>query len=159
MRPSIGDEADFDDFLGSYGSADTPQEQLRCLYATADFPDPALHQRVYDMILAGDVRSQNAHFWLRRSMANPIAGRQTWAFIRDHWDELVDLLASSAVVRMVETVVRLHEPDDNDAAIAFFSDHPVPQGEKTLAQILERQRVLGALRTREAARSRSIVAG
>jgi puromycin-sensitive aminopeptidase len=156
---SIGDETDFTDFLHAFATADTPQEQLRFLYATADFTDPELHERVYAMVLDGDVRSQNAHIWLRRSMANPATGRQTWRFIRDHWDELVGLLASSAVVRMVETIVRLHEPADVEGAAAFFADHPVPQGEKTLAQILERQRILAALHEREAARFRSIVAG
>jgi len=156
---SIGDEADFNDFLDAFVNSETPQEQLRFLYATADFPEADLHQRVYSMVLDGSVRSQNAHFWLRRSMANAVVGRQTWGFIRDHWDELIELLASSAVVRMVESVVRLNEPGDVDATQAFFTEHPVPQGQKTLDQILERQRVFAALHEREAARFRSIVAG
>ena len=156
---SIGDEADFNDFMEAFRTADTPQAQLRYLYATADFPDPELHERGYAMVLDGDVRAQNAHFWLRRSMASPAAGRQTWSFIQQHWSELVELLASSAVVRMVETVARLTEPSDVRVAEAFFAEHPVPQGEKTLAQILERQRVNAALHEREAARFRSIVAG
>jgi hypothetical protein len=92
-------------------------------------------------------------------MANPAVGRQTWTFIQQHWSELVELLASSAVVRMVETVARLTDPSDVRVAEAFFAEHPVPQGEKTLAQILERQRVNMALHEREAARFRSIVAG
>ncbi len=100
---SIGDEADFEDFLETYRTSENPQEQLRFLYATADFADPALHHRVYAMIQNGEVRSQNAHFWLRRSLGHPVVGRQTWGFIRDHWDELVELLASSAIVRMIET--------------------------------------------------------
>jgi puromycin-sensitive aminopeptidase len=33
---------------------------------------------------------------------------------------------------------------------AFFAEHPIPQATKTLEQVLERQRVNAALRTRAA---------
>ena len=156
---SIGDEADFADFLRAAEDAATPQEELRYLYATADFPEASLHEQMYARVLDGRIRSQNAHFWLRRSMANPATTRQTWSFIQDNWDALVELLASSAVVRMVEGVSRLTDPGDSAAAMAFFDAHPVPQGAKTLAQTLERQRVNTALHERQALRFRSIVAG
>ena len=156
---SIGDDADFADFLRAADTASTPQEELRYLYATADFPDPALHEQMYARALDGRIRSQNAHFWLRRSMTNPATQAQTWSFIQNNWDALVELLASSAVVRMVEGVSRLVEPGDIEATQAFFDAHPVPQGEKTLAQTLEQQRVNAALNAREALRFRSIVAG
>lgn len=156
---SIGDEADFADFIRATESASTPQEEVRYLYATADFPDASLHEAMYDRVLDGRIRSQNAHFWLRRSMANPATTRQTWAFIQDNWDALVEVLASSAIVRMVEGVSLLTEQGDAEATQIFFDAHPVPQGNKTLAQTLERQRVNTALHEREARRFRSIVAG
>lgn len=156
---SIGDEADFADYLQAIENAATPQEELRYLYATADFPEPGLHTQMYARVLDGRIRGQNSNFWLRRSMINPSTTRQTWAFIQEHWDTLVELLASSAVVRMIEGVARLTEPGDVEATNAFFATHPVPQGEKTLAQTLERQRVNTALHNREALRFRSIVAG
>lgn len=156
---SIGDEADFADFIRAAEDTSTPQEELRYLYATADFPEPALHEQMYARVLDGRIRSQNAHFWLRRSMLNPATRAQTWSFIKENWDALVELLASSSVVRMVEAVSRLVEPGDVEATQAFFDAHPVPQGEKTLAQTLEQQRVNAALHDREALRFRSIVAG
>jgi hypothetical protein len=33
---------------------------------------------------------------------------------------------------------------------SFFAEHPIPQSARTLEQVLERQRVNAALRTREA---------
>ncbi len=156
---SIGDEADFADFVQASEAATTPQEELRYLYATADFPEPSLHEQMYARVLDGRIRGQNVHFWLRRSMANRSTTRQTWSFIQENWDALVELLASSAIVRMVEAVSRMTEPGDVEAVQAFFATHPVPQGEKTLAQILERQRVNTALHDREALRFRSIIAG
>lgn len=156
---SIGDEADHGDFLVAAEQASTPQEELRYLYATADFPEPSLHQKMYARVLDGRIRSQNAHFWLRRSMINSATREQTWSFIQENWDALCDLLASSAIVRMVEGISRMTDDGDVEAVAAFFEAHPVPQGAKTLAQILERQRVNAALHGREAMRFRSIVAG
>lgn len=156
---SIGDEADFADFLKASEEADTPQEALRYLYATADFPDPELHRQMYDRALDGRIRSQNAHFWLRRSMVNRATRRQTWEWIQENWDQLLEVLASSAPIRMVEGVASLTEPGDVEAVQAFFDEHPLPQGAQTLQQILERQRVNAALHEREAGRFRSIVTG
>jgi len=156
---SIGDRADFDDFLTASEEAATPQEKLRYLYATSDFPDPSFHEEMYDRVFDGRIRSQNAHFWLRRSMTNRATTRQTWAFIQDRWDDLVELLASSAVVRLVEGITLLVEPGDVEATQAFFDQHPVPQGAKTLSQLLEKQRVNAALHERESLRFRSIVSG
>ncbi|MEM9561858.1 MAG: M1 family metallopeptidase [Actinomycetota bacterium] len=149
---SIGDEADFDDFVAAWKAATTPQDELRYLGALCDFPEPELVARLHPMILDGDVRGQNAPMLLRRALLNPAAGHQTWEFITTNWDRLVDAFAASLVVRMCEGLVGLDQPDDAEAAAAFFADHPVPTGARTLEQILERQRVQVALRQREAER-------
>jgi len=154
---SIGDEADFNDYLMSFREVTNPQEQLRYLYAMADFPDDALLSRVRQMILDGEVRSQNAPFWLRRSLLQRANGRSSWEFIQQNWDQLTELLASSAVVRMIEGIAVLTDPGEPEAAAAFFAANPLPQSAQTLAQILERQRVNAALHQREASRFQSII--
>ena len=65
---------------------------------------------------------------------------------------LVAAFPSSSITRMVDGVTTFTEPDDVRDVAAFFAAHPVPQGAKTLSQILERQRVGAALRAREAHR-------
>ena len=158
VTAAIGDDADADDFLELSESASTPQEQLRYLHALADFPDDHNLAKVRARILSGDVRSQNAPFWLRRALTNRENGRATWNFIQEHWDQLSELFPSSSIVRMVEGITTLTEPGDAEQAASFFADHPVPQGEKTLSQILERQRVAIALRGREADRLNNFLA-
>lgn len=152
-----GDEADFDDFIESWKAATTPQDELRYLGALTDFPDPDLVARVYDLVLAGDVRSQNGPLLLRRAMLNPKASHQTWRFVADNWDELTTRFAAGLVVRMVEGLPTLDGEDDLAATTRFFAEHDVPTGEKTLAQILEKQRVSVALRSREAERLRQFL--
>jgi puromycin-sensitive aminopeptidase len=144
-----GDEADFDDFTRAWKAATTPQSELRYLGALTDFPDPALVEQVYGLILDGSVRTQNAPFLLRRALLNEHCGRRTWQFITQHWDRLVDTFASSLIVRMVEGINALDTEADREAVAGFFSQHSVPSGQRTLQQILERQRVEVSLRQRE----------
>ena len=152
VTASIGDEADFADFVGEWRSAATPQEEMRYLYALADFPDPDQASELRQMILDGEVRSQNAAFVLARSVQNRENGRDTWKFITENWSYLNDFLASSAIARMVAAVTSLDYPSDAIEVGEFFAANPLPQAEQTLAQILERQRVRVALRQREADR-------
>ncbi len=144
-----GDQADFDDFLEASRAATTPQAELRYLGALMDFPSVEQQSRMWTMITDGTVRSQNGPLLLRRGLLNEECGRQTWAFIADNWDELNDLFASSLIVRMVEGVNVHNRASDQEAVSAFFSSHHVPSGERTLHQILERQRVNVSLRSRQ----------
>lgn len=155
---SIGDQADFDDFRAAMASAVTPQEEVRYLYALADFPDHALLTDLEADILAGNIRSQNVAFWVRRGLTNRVAGREVWAFMTNHWAELLEMLPSNSVVRMVDGLTSLTEAGDVEAAAEFFAANPVPSGAKTLDQILERQRVGAALRDRESARLTHLLA-
>lgn len=145
-----GDETDFNDFIDSWKAANTPQEELRYLYALADFPDPDLVSRIYTLILDGEIRSQNAPMLLGRALLNRHAGRQTWGFITENWTKLNDLFADGLIVRMVDGITSLNHESDQRSAAEFFADHEVPTGTQTLVQILEKQRVQVALRNREA---------
>ncbi len=155
----IGDEADFADFRAAMADASTPQEEARYLYALADFPDHELLAAFGADILGGKVRSQNVGLWIRRALTNRVAGPAVWRFMSGHWAELLEIIPQNTVVRMVEGVTTLTEPDDVAEVAAFFESHPITSGAKTLSQILERQRVGAALRAREADRLRALLGG
>ncbi|MFT7598995.1 MAG: puromycin-sensitive aminopeptidase [Acidimicrobiales bacterium] len=157
VAASIGDQADFDSFLDLYRTAGTPQEELRYLYALADFPEPNLVAGLFQRILDGEIRSQNAPFWLRRALSNRSTSQTTWDFMEANWSELSEKFPSSSIVRMVDAVTLLTRPADIQRIAAFFEANPVPQGSRTLLQILERQRVGAALREREADRLTAIL--
>lgn len=156
---SVGDQADFDDFVAQWREAATPQAEIRYLNALADFSDPALVARLHALALDGEIRSQNAPFVLGRSLANRDAGPQTWRFITEHWDRLNEMFASSAIVRMLAGLRTLSDATHAREAAEFFADHNVPSGGRTLAQILERQRVQVALAEREADRLAAFLLG
>ena len=149
---SIGDETDFDEFLQAWRTAATPQEEIRYLYALSDFTDPGLASRLHQLILDGEVRSQNAPFVLGRALANRESGAATWQFITSNWSELNEMFATSSIVRMVAGIARLDTPEQAAEVDAFFQQNPVATGGRTLEQLLEKQRVQVALRQRESDR-------
>ena len=147
-----GDDADFDDFVAAWKSAKTPQEELRYLGALTDFRDQHLIEQVLAMILDGSIRTQNSPFLLRRALSNQDQGRLAWRFVSRNWDRLVELFASSHIVRLAEGIVALDTERDQQIVSEFFANHEVPSGQQTLEQLLEQQRVAVALRRREAER-------
>ncbi|HET9733282.1 MAG TPA: M1 family metallopeptidase [Acidimicrobiales bacterium] len=135
-----GGEQQYEAFLERYRNPSTPQEEVRYLYSLASFPSEALVARTLEMSL-GEVRSQNAAFLVGHALTNRVAGRSAWRFVQDRWDALVERLPANSVVRMLEGLSALCTQESAQEATAFFATHPVPSGEKTLAQILERQAI------------------
>jgi puromycin-sensitive aminopeptidase len=147
-----GTDADYDRFLEAFRSAGTPQEQLRFLYALAEFPQESQIERTIEFAFSGEVKSQNAPFLLHRCIANRWHGELAWQAVRRRWSEANDMFPNNTIVRMVDPVKLLTRPEVAADVQSFFAEHPIPQGAKTLDQILERQRVNVAMHAREGAR-------
>jgi aminopeptidase N len=132
-------------------AASNPQEEQRFLYALADFPAADLAGRLLAMTVTDEVRTQNAALLLRRALLNREQGAVAWDFVASEWDTLNQRLPSNSIVRMLEGIRSLADPDLAPRVFAFFEDHEVPQGDKILAQHLERLEVNVSLRGRESA--------
>ena len=146
---SGGDAEVYERLLARYRDAATPQEQLRHLYALAEFDDEALILRTCELAMSDDVKTQNAPYLLRSCIANRRHGTAAWTFVRQHWDAANQSFPSNSIVRMVDSVRLLTDERVAADVQAFFAEHPIEQAAKTLDQILERQRVNTALRSRE----------
>ncbi len=146
---AIGTDADYERFLAAFHSAATPQEQLRFLYALAEFPEAAQIQRTVEFAFSGEVKSQNAPFLVHRAIANRWHGELAWSMLRQRWTEANEVFPSNTIVRMIDPVKLLTRPEVAADVQSFFAEHPIPQGAKTLDQILERQRVNTAMHARE----------
>jgi puromycin-sensitive aminopeptidase len=147
---ATGSAADFDTFVERFEAAPNPQEEQRYLFALTGFDDPDLIDRLCAMTLTEQIRTQNAPYVLGRAMANRNQGARAWQFVADRWDDIGERFPSNSIVRMLEGVKALHRPEVAESVFAFFSEHEVPQGDKTLAQHLERLEVNVALRARQA---------
>ncbi|HEU5225166.1 MAG TPA: M1 family metallopeptidase [Actinomycetota bacterium] len=143
-----GTAEDYERYVRAIGSARTPQEELRYLYALPDFRDAALVQRTVERTLTGDVRSQNVPGVLARAVANRDHGDRAWGFLKEHWEEIVSRVAPTTLVYVADGVRYLTGPGQVEDAAAFFAAHPIPQSTLQLQQTLERQRVNETFRTR-----------
>ncbi|HZP89774.1 MAG TPA: M1 family metallopeptidase [Actinomycetota bacterium] len=152
-----GDADLFETYLERRRSAPTPQEQLRYLYALADFPEAELVERTLELALSEEVRPQNGPFLLARAMANRDHGARAWRFVRERWEEANRRFAPSTIVYLADGVRFLTEPGQEEEAAAFFAEHPIPQAGKMLAQTLERQRIGVAFRRRATADLESLL--
>ena len=150
VAAATGGEERYEQFVERFREADTPQDQLRYLYALADFDDEDLMTRTLDFLLGPEVRTQNAPYALARCILNRERGDQAWRFVREHWDHANTAFPNASIVRMVDPVKTLTRPEQQADVAAFFAEHGIPQAAKTLQQVLERQRVNVSLREREA---------
>jgi len=149
---AIGTDADQQRYLDAFRSAATPQEQLRFLYALADFPDVDQVRRTIELAFSGEIKTQNAPFLLNRCIANRHHGSLAWTEVRRRWVEANERFPDNTIVRMIDPVKLLTTPDVVADVQSFFAEHPIKQATNTLDQVLERQRVNAALVARESER-------
>jgi puromycin-sensitive aminopeptidase len=145
-----GTDADYEAGLNRFRTATTPQDQVRELYSLADYPTEALVRRSIELAFTDAVKTQNAPYLIGRCIANRDHGALAWRLLRERWDEAVARFPDNSIVRMIDALKTLSRPDEQADVAAFFAEHPIPQGAKQLAQILERQGVNVAMRQREA---------
>ncbi|HWC39929.1 MAG TPA: ERAP1-like C-terminal domain-containing protein, partial [Acidimicrobiales bacterium] len=146
---STGGEAEYEAFLERFRNPRTPQEELRYLYALARFEDAELVARTLELSRT-EVRTQNAPFLIQSLLGNRSGGPQAWAFVKERWEELLARLPDNTISRMTDGVSALWRPPELAADVhAFFSDHPLRSGQRTLQQTLERLDVNQAFAARE----------
>jgi len=147
-----GGEDDYTAFVDRFKTGATPQEVRRYQSLLASFPGSAQMSATLTMSLDGTVRTQDAPYLVAQCLRNQHCGKQAWHFVQDNWEAMLEAYPNNAIVRMLDGVKALSEPELATEVTAFFADHDVPQGELTLRQHLERLRVNVALREREAER-------
>ncbi len=153
-----GDAARYDEFLGRFRSATTPQEEQRYLYALAGFRDPELGRQTLERAVNGEIRTQDAPFVARSLLSSVYARELAWQFVKDRWDAMDRLYPKHGLRRMCEGVTALATPELEADVHRFFADRTIDLGGKTLAQYLEQLRVAVTLREREGAALASYLA-
>ncbi len=135
---SWGTEADYEAFLGRYRNPATPQEESRYRAALACFGDQALAERTFELATT-EVRTQDTPYLVLALLSNRSNGAATWKRLRDHWDDIVARIPSQTVPRMLEGTKTLCRDEEIAKDIRrFLDEHPVPSGQRTVEQILER---------------------
>jgi puromycin-sensitive aminopeptidase len=138
VAATAGGDTEFEVFLERFRHPPTPQDEGRYLYSLTAFADPALAERTF-ALARSEVRTQNGPFVVQQLLAHRDHGPATWNRVKDHWDELVARFPANMVPRMLDGV-RLLCRDHvlADDVRAFIAAHPVPSGQRTVDQTIER---------------------
>lgn len=146
-----GDAALFDRLLDASQAATSPEERDRYLNALTAFSDPALVERALALTLTPDVRTQDTPRFLARLLASPETNTAAWRFLKMHWSELapkaLNFLGGANIGAALGSFCDAAVRDD---IRTFFSTHPLPGGERALAQSMER--INGCLALKDAQR-------
>jgi len=150
IMAASGGESEYADFRDRYKRARTPQEEQRHLYALAGFRQPELLRQTLEMTINGEVRSQDTPFLIRSLLQSVYSRGLAWEFVKQHWQTMQRLYPGSAYRRMYEGIPALVSPEWERDVHAFFAEHKITLGGKTLEQYFEQLRVAVAFQEREA---------
>ena len=142
-----GDATLYERYLARARAVSEPDEHYRYLYALARFSDPALTRRTMDLILSPEVRTQDAAIFAATLIAANVDSRElAWRLIRERWSELEERIGPFlATPTVVGSLTSLCGHDKAEEVRRFFSDHPVPDAQRTLQQSLESVELCGAI--------------
>ena len=108
--------------------------------------------RTLELAFSSDVRTQDAPYLLRDTIANRDNGAAAWAYVASHWAEANERFPSNSIARMLSGVRTLREPAIAHHVESFLAEHPIPQGDQQIRQHVERMWVTVTLATRESDR-------
>ena len=149
---SHGGGAEFDRLVERYKTTSNPQDQIRFLRAAVSVPDLDSARRAIDMVIAREIRSQDATTVAARLIGNREIGAGAWELVKDRWDEVVAAPPPQTARRLIDLISNRSEPEVAADIEAWLASHPLPGGEKNTAQQVERMRVRVGLRERESTR-------
>ena len=143
---------DFERFIAISDESENPQEVVKYLRAAALVPGRAASEKLFQMVLAGDVRRQDS-FWVVATMfGHRENGPRIWELMKENWDDLLGQMPPSTGRRILDPLPRRSEPDVAKDIEAWLADHAIMGGEKYAEQQLELLKVRVGLRERESTR-------
>jgi puromycin-sensitive aminopeptidase len=135
-----------------FREAQVPQERERLLSAFGRFRDATCLSRTLGLTLSGELRSQDAPYVLRETIANRDNAHAAWSYVAKHWDQITERFPSNSIPRMLAGIRTVRSRELAHQIADFLASHRVPQGEMQVRQHVERMWVSVALAEREAER-------
>ncbi|MEA2000292.1 MAG: M1 family aminopeptidase, partial [Actinomycetota bacterium] len=153
-----GAVAEFDRFMELRSDANSPQDEVRFLRAAAAVPEKETAARLVEMILAGEIRSQDANWVLAVLLGHRDTGAAVWALVKENWDAVLASMPPQNRRRMLDLIMYRSEPEIAADIETWFESHSVGGADKFTAQQLERLRIRVGLREREGERLGTVLA-
>jgi aminopeptidase N len=82
------DEKVYEKLLIMHEQTSSSEERLNITAGITSSRDSKIIKKVLDYIINGDVRLQDVSYWIAYSLANKHSKKQTWEWLKAHWDWL-----------------------------------------------------------------------
>ena len=139
INASNGDSKLFEKYVDNMNNAKTPQDQVRFQRSLSLFKGEKETEKLFNLILTDEIRSQDSPYLLASTLNNEFAGWKTWNFIEENWDKLTSKFPENSIVRMLSGIRALNKREYFDHLKSFFSEgEKVKQGRLQLDQHLEK---------------------
>ena len=104
------------------------------------------------MILAGEIRSQDANWMLARLLGHRDTGPLVWELVKANWDDILTSMPPQNRRRMLDLIQYRSEPELAADIESWLGENPIGGADKYTDQQMERLRVRVGLRQREGER-------
>ena len=131
-----GDAALYDRMQHVAQTSSDPNQQTQALYLLATFEDPSLVKRTLDDVAAGKVRNQDSWILLQILLQSRKTRKQTWTYIKDHWDAIHAQLTTSSGNRLVSATGAFCSQEEHEDVQQFFASHKVESSDRALRDAL-----------------------
>ncbi|KAA3637823.1 MAG: M1 family peptidase [Armatimonadetes bacterium] len=153
MIVAANSDADlFDELIDKSKNATNPQHTVKYLRAATQVPDPASAERMFHMVLDGQIRTQDSFWVLALLIGHRENGPMIWKLIEENWDNVINTMPHANKRGFIHQIPHRSEPDVAASIAAWFEDHTIPGGARAIAQELELLRANVGLREREETR-------
>jgi aminopeptidase N len=140
---------DFKVFIDQSDGATNPQDVVKYLRAATAVPEADAAEKLFQMVLDGDVRSQDSMWVLALLLGHRENGPRIWQLIKANWDATLAAMPPQNKQRMLDLLHFRSEPAVAADIEAFLAEHPIPAGQKFTSQQIELMKVRVGLRARE----------
>jgi len=133
-----GNEKTYAEYFSKYIDGETPQEKMRFLYSLAEFKHPKLLEKTLTASLSDNIKNQDAPYLIAYALRNYRHSEKTWSFIENNWADIIKKFPDNAVPRIFGGIKIISNEKLADRINLFFKNNPIPQGQKTIDQNLEK---------------------
>ena len=149
LTAAHGDVALYERLLKLSQTEMDPVLEHQLLESLGDFADPALITRTLEYATSGAVRNQDSGGLIGQMLEQPGTREATWTWMQAHWDRVQVQLTPFSGQRIVGSASAFCSTARHADVSAFFTGHPVPAAERTLAKVLDSIDDCAALQARE----------
>jgi len=143
-----GDQALFDQLQKISLESVNPQSRATALRALQQFTDPSLVKRALDFAVSGQVRNQDAAYFLAEELYDRDTQDLAWQYIQQNWNKVSAQFTTFSGAGFVGGAGGFCSADRMDEVTQFFASHKVAASERALART--KSRIADCIDLREA---------